>query len=63
MRRADPFAKLYYKTWSYTGRVSKQQTGMAGARHRAIRRASVGRRSSNNIQQGLGREKIQVYEQ
>ncbi len=63
VRQADPFAKLYYNTWSYSGRVSKQQTGMAGAKHRAIRRASVCRRSANNIQQGLGREIIQVHKQ
>ncbi len=29
-----------------TGRVNKQQTGMAGARHRVILRACVGRRSA-----------------
>ncbi len=40
-----------------TGRVSKQQTGMAGARHRVILRASVGQRSVNNIQQGQGKER------
>ncbi len=39
-----------------TGRVNKQQTGMAEARHRAIRRVSVGRRSANNIQRARQRD-------
>ncbi len=33
-----------------TGRVSTRQTGMAGAKHRAVRRTSVGRRSAYSIQ-------------
>ncbi len=50
MRRADPNAKLYSKTWSETDRVEQQQTGMARARHKSIPWASVVLRSPNDIQ-------------
>ncbi len=41
-----------------TGRVNKQQPGMAGARQRIVRGASVGLRSANNIQRGARQRKI-----
>ncbi len=41
-----------YKHSQYTGRVKQRQTDMARARHKSDPRASVGRRSANNIQQG-----------
>jgi len=40
-----------------TGKVNEQQTSMTEAWHRVILRASVDRRSANNIQQGQDKER------
>ncbi len=51
-RRADPYARLYFETWSKhrQGRTVANRYNTDKAESNP--RASVGRRSANNIQQG-----------
>ncbi len=56
-RHVDPFARLYFETWSKhrQGRTVANRYNTDKAE--SSPKASVGRRSANNIQQGQGRER------
>ncbi len=53
----DPFARLYFETWSKhrQGRTVANRYNTDKAE--SSPKASVGRRSANNIKQGQGRER------
>ncbi len=54
MRQADPFAELHLKAWSSNKHGSNRNRY---GKTKNNPRASVGRRSANNIQQGQGKER------
>ncbi len=57
VRHADPYARLYFEIWSKhrQGRTVANRYNTDKAE--SSPKASVGRRSANNIQQGQGKER------